>query len=151
MDDFSSAVKSFYKKYVDFEGTATRPEYWYAVLYSWLLIFIFYFLAFFLPYLAIPIYILMLVNVIPACAVAVRRLHDTNRSGWNLLWILTFWGGIVVMIWMTHEGRSNRWTPYNNVVNPATDMNVRPAQYNRPRRSDDDDKNDLSSGKTKFR
>lgn len=79
------------QKYADFSGRAPRAEYWW------------YFLATILAYIVVMIVesivgldgtvgpygplslILMLGLLVPGLAVTVRRLHDTNRSGW---WIL---------------------------------------------------------------
>jgi uncharacterized membrane protein YhaH (DUF805 family) len=44
------------------------------------------------------LYLLMLLVslafLIPSIAVTVRRLHDTNRSGW---WVMLYWGPLLVM------------------------------------------------------
>lgn len=34
--DFVGAIKAGFKNYVNFRGTATRPEYWYWVLFTFL-------------------------------------------------------------------------------------------------------------------
>jgi uncharacterized membrane protein YhaH (DUF805 family) len=79
------------QRYADFSGRAPRAEYWW------------YFLATIIVYIVVMIVesmvgldgtvgpygplslILMLGLLVPGLAVTVRRLHDTNRSGW---WIL---------------------------------------------------------------
>ena len=80
------------QKYADFSGRAPRPEYWWFVL------------AVIIAYVIVSIIesilginrmvggiygpltvLLMLGTFIPSIAVGVRRLHDTNRSGWWLL------------------------------------------------------------------
>jgi uncharacterized membrane protein YhaH (DUF805 family) len=33
--------------------------------------------------------VIKLITFIPSLAVTTRRLHDTNRSGWQQLWFLT--------------------------------------------------------------
>ena len=38
-----------------------------------------------------------LVVLIPSLSVTVRRLHDVNKSGWNILWILTIFGAFYVI------------------------------------------------------
>ena len=30
-----------------------------------------------------------LISLIPSLSVTIRRLHDVNKSGWNLLWLIT--------------------------------------------------------------
>ena len=75
------------KKYAKFEGRARRKEYWMFILFD----FIFTIAAAVLDEIlgSEPvIYIVYgLVLILPTLAVTVRRLHDTNRSGW---WILLF-------------------------------------------------------------
>ena len=49
--------------------------------------------------------VLWLGLIVPGIAVAVRRLHDTNRSGWwLLLCFVPFVGAIVLLVWMCSEG-----------------------------------------------
>ncbi len=78
------------KKYADFSGRAPRAEYWWFVL--------FYLIASIVaqivdsivgikvlgPY-GIVTCALIAALIIPSIAVSVRRLHDTNRTGWWLL------------------------------------------------------------------
>ena len=79
------------KKYAVFEGRAGRKEYWFFVLFNILI-------SMALGYvdwltgninpetgLGILSGIYALGVMIPGMAVSVRRLHDTNRSGWWLL------------------------------------------------------------------
>tara|TARA_B110000967_G_C18670991_1_gene453018 strand:- start:530 stop:802 length:273 start_codon:yes stop_codon:yes gene_type:complete len=57
--------------------------------------------------------IFSLILFIPSIAVACRRLHDVNQSGWwQLLWI-TIIGGILLIIWYATEGenKKNRFGP----------------------------------------
>ena len=78
-----------YKKYAVFSGRATRKEFW--------LFHLFYIIGF-IVFINIEemlgseggFFILwMLGNIIPQIAVGVRRLHDTNRSGWWSLMCIT--------------------------------------------------------------
>ena len=76
------AVKTCFKKYFNFKGRASRSEYWYFTLFN----FIGYAIGFSLGFLA-PVFfiingIFFLVIIIPWISVAVRRLHDINKSGW---------------------------------------------------------------------
>jgi uncharacterized membrane protein YhaH (DUF805 family) len=42
---------------------------------------------------------------IPQLAVSVRRLHDTDRSGWwLLLFFIPFGGGVVLIVWFCFPG-----------------------------------------------
>ena len=109
-------------KYADFSGRARRSEYWYFILFSTLLI--------------LPAYILLVVGLgtestvlaglgglvtvvaalgllVPQFAVAVRRLHDTGRSGWWLLLQIVPFGGIVLFVFtvLDSEPGRNKWGP----------------------------------------
>ncbi len=91
------------KKYAVFSGRARRMEYWMFVLFY----IIFGAVAVMLDnalgltmgqYGYGPIYgIYVLAMLIPSLAVAVRRLHDTGRSGW---WILIVFIPIIGVIWL---------------------------------------------------
>ncbi len=73
------------KKYAVFSGRATRKEYWMFVLYNMLISFAFNFLIIFGVKVSIVFVLSMLFLLaifIPSIAVLVRRLHDTNHSGW---------------------------------------------------------------------
>jgi uncharacterized membrane protein YhaH (DUF805 family) len=49
--------------------------------------------------------IFWLATFIPGIAVSVRRLHDTNRSGWWLLLdLIPFIGGIILFVWFVQDG-----------------------------------------------
>jgi uncharacterized membrane protein YhaH (DUF805 family) len=93
------------KKYADFSGRAQRAEYWYFVL--------FYFIFFILLAIidqAVGLFnyeitmgllsgLFGLAMFLPSIAVAVRRLHDTGRSGWWLLIsLIPLVGGIVLIV-----------------------------------------------------
>ena len=57
-----------------------------------------------------------LVCIIPSISVTVRRLHDVNKSGWNMLWALTIIGVFYVLyleIIKGSEGDNDYGTPSN--------------------------------------
>jgi uncharacterized membrane protein YhaH (DUF805 family) len=58
--------------------------------------------------------IFWLATLVPSIAVAIRRLHDTDRSGWWLLiGLVPLIGGIVLLVFMLLEGTRgpNRFGP----------------------------------------
>ena len=96
---FGQAVSTCFKKSFTFKGRATRAEYWFFVLFQWIISiaccfggllvgFIFDLGAKFDILMSLFIVIPFLVMLIPSLAVAVRRLHDTGRSGFYLLLII---------------------------------------------------------------
>ena len=81
---------------ISFRGRSSRREYWSWVLSAVLLHIVFAFLREGLDIVDLPLNeILFLVTLLPGTAVAVRRLHDTNRSGLRLLWPI----GALVFLW----------------------------------------------------
>ena len=73
------------KKYAVFSGRAQRKEYWIFFLFN---IIISFALSFIQERVGVPVrYIYMLAVLLPGIALTVRRLHDTNRSGWRTLLI----------------------------------------------------------------
>ena len=91
-----NAVRRAYSNYSTLQGRATRSDYWWFLLYQWL---VYIFLVsvcvfasdFFLSeYLFTPLILFVLLNVIPNFTILVRRLHDSSKSGyWLLLLLLT--------------------------------------------------------------
>ena len=76
------SIKTCYKKYFDFNSRASRSEYWFFQLYFAIIYILWFFIIiesfFFLG-------IIVLLTIIPVISAQVRRLHDTNHSGW---WVL---------------------------------------------------------------
>ena len=98
-------------KYADFSGRAPRAEYW----WFYLLIIIGYLVAMILDSIVgtggilgsygILSLVLMLGLLIPSLAAGVRRLHDTDRSGWWLLIaFIPLIGAIVLLVFFVLEG-----------------------------------------------
>lgn len=77
--------KQALQKYAEFKGRANRSQYWYFVLYNTLIGLALTMIGEAYDSLSILSALYGLGIVIPSLAVAVRRLHDTNRSGWWLL------------------------------------------------------------------
>jgi uncharacterized membrane protein YhaH (DUF805 family) len=108
------------KKYADFSGRAPRAEYWWFVL----LYFVGYIVASIIdsilgltPLVLTygPITMLFaLAILIPSISVGVRRLHDTDRSGWwMLISLVPLIGAIVLIVFFVSEGTKgdNRYGP----------------------------------------
>lgn len=107
---FGQAINDGFSKYVLFSGRSSRSAYWWFVL----------------------LYVLALVGasildtaantqvfgvlvvlgfLLPCLAVLVRRLHDTDRSGWwALISLVPFVGSIVLIVFAcTDSGPPNKW------------------------------------------
>lgn len=109
------------RNYVGFEGRARRKEYWMFVLFNVIAAIVAMVLDNVLGLASSqyagygPIYGLYLLAVLlPSLAVGVRRLHDTDRSGWwMLLGFVPILGAIVLLVFMVIEGTPgpNRFGP----------------------------------------
>ena len=122
---FPAAVRRFFKKYATFSGRASRSEYWWWVLVSFIV--------------SAVLNVIMLVGgaagaevgadgtsvpgpgmviglilaaiwfiavIVPSLALSVRRLHDANFSGWMLLLgFVPFVGGIILLVFMVMEAK----------------------------------------------
>ncbi len=85
--------------YMDFGGKATRTQYWLWVLFSFLVFFVLSFVLGFLGKVGSLVYfICQLAVLLPALAIAARRLRDGGFSPWWLLLALTGIGGIVLFV-----------------------------------------------------
>lgn len=87
-----------FERYAAFEGRAGRAEYWWFVLANILVSIALQAIAGASDALGILSIIWSLGLLIPGLAVAIRRLHDTNRSGWWLLISLVPLVGVIVLI-----------------------------------------------------
>ena len=83
-----------FKQAFNFKGRANRPEFWYFTLFSTIISFIFSLidtqvLGTSMSETGLIGGIYTLISLIPSLSVTIRRLHDVNKSGWNLLWVIT--------------------------------------------------------------
>ena len=111
---FVEAVRTcLFRKYFVFRGRASRAEYWWFVLFNLLI-------TIPLALLGPLLFVVGIVLVVPQLAVGVRRLHDTNRSGWWLAlsaagWIpLVGWIASLVLLWFLiqrGDAGDNRYGP----------------------------------------
>jgi len=124
--DFQTGLSSFWKRYRDFGGRSRRSEYW--------------FIQLFLVVTNIAVAIIdlalmgwdvdrfianggggivglvwILVTIVPALAVLVRRLHDTGKSGWwALVGFLPLVGAIVLLVFTVTDS-----SPGENKFGPS--------------------------------
>lgn len=94
---FFESIRVCLTKYADFDGLATRSEFWWFALFVTLT-------SAALTYLSEGIASVFTIAVLlPFLAVGARRLHDIGKSGWWLLFMLVPVGGIVLLgfLWAT--------------------------------------------------
>lgn len=107
------------KRYAEFSGRSRRKEYWMFALLNLLL-------SVFIGLVALILYTLdwseeammtvmgplmvagviySLIAFVPGIAVTIRRLHDTDRSGWNILWgLVPVIGTFMLIYFYVSEG-----------------------------------------------
>jgi uncharacterized membrane protein YhaH (DUF805 family) len=97
--DFASSIKRNMTTaaYAQFEGRASRSEYWWFYLFTLLATAVADRLSGTVGNIA------SLVFFLPSLALAARRLHDVGRSGWWFLLIFTIIGIPVVLYWLVKD------------------------------------------------
>ena len=102
---FGFAVINFFADYVGW-GRARRAEYWWVILFGLIVSWFFDIVCFGSPALC-DLYssLWLLATIVPGFCLAVRRLHDTNRSAWNYCWLLfPIVGWIIFLVYMCQAG-----------------------------------------------
>lgn len=105
---FGEAISLFYRNWKDFNGCATRAEYWYPALYMFVVGCIF---SCFGDTGGMLAGLFSLINIVPGIAVSIRRMHDIGKSGW---WVLITLIPIIGSIWFIVLAA----TPTKEVGNP---------------------------------
>ena len=82
---FQESIATVFKKYFIFNGRASRSEYWWFYLFLFLMGVVFTILSNIASSYEVVDLIFNLGVLIPSISVAVRRLHDINKSGWYVL------------------------------------------------------------------
>jgi uncharacterized membrane protein YhaH (DUF805 family) len=122
--------------YANFSGRAGRAEYWFFVLWNFIFSFAISIIsgliigaiigasgnsgnssAAFL--VEIPLLVYCLAIIVPSLAVTIRRLHDTDRSGWFVLFSFIPIANIVLLVFTILEG-----TPGPNKYGPNPEAAV---------------------------
>ena len=108
---FTQSIAYCFSNYFNFNGRASRSEFWWFELFAILLSVVgsvwdasmgdtsgngvMYWLA-------------VIATFFPTIAVASRRLHDVNKSGWWQLIAITVIGLIPLIIWWATEGENKK-------------------------------------------
>lgn len=97
------ALTGFWTNYVGW-GRATRSEYWWVVLFYNIIG-----SAILTPIVGM---LWSLATLVPGFTLGARRLHDTGRSNWNILWcLLPIVGWIILIVYLCQPGekKANKW------------------------------------------
>ena len=120
MDGLEYYLDAF-RNCLDFDGRARRSEYWYFVLFNFVASLLLAICVFLLPVVGLVTYMIYVFGVIvPHFSLIIRRLHDTNRSGWNMLfYLIPLAGTIIMLIFLVEEGTygPNRYGPDPKMIN----------------------------------
>lgn len=110
-----------FKKYATFSGRARRKEYWYFVLFNLISLIIINFIDIMIGTFDAAAGIGLLGGLyavlafLPTLSVAVRRLHDTGRTGWwLLLYLIPLVGAIVIFVFLVLDSEPNENKYGNN-------------------------------------
>ena len=88
---FFESIRVCLTKYADFNGRASRSEFWWFALFITLV-------SAALVYVHQNLYyIFQIAALLPLLAAGARRLHDIGKSGWWQLFLLAPVGGIVIL------------------------------------------------------
>jgi uncharacterized membrane protein YhaH (DUF805 family) len=89
------------KNYVGFSGRARRKEYWMFFLVNLIVSIALSIIEWVIGLPTVLTGLYSLAIFLPSLAVTIRRLHDTNRSGWWVLISLVPFIGVIVLLVFT--------------------------------------------------
>ncbi|MDP1708561.1 MAG: DUF805 domain-containing protein [Gammaproteobacteria bacterium] len=97
---FGDSISTCFSKYAVFDGRASRSEFWWWVLFTFLV-------SLATGMVSETLSALFSLGVLlPSLAAGARRLHDTDRSGWFLLlWLIPIIGWIILIVLVAQEGK----------------------------------------------
>lgn len=105
------------RRYADFNGRANRPEFWWyqlinLIIYVAILLVVTVAVGYSTGRIVASLYSLAV--LLPGLGVGIRRLHDTDRSGWWIvIGIIPVIGAIVLIVFTASAGTPgpNRYGP----------------------------------------
>jgi len=107
---FGDAIAEAFRNMFNYQGRASRSAYWWFALFqvlAWVgvLILAFIFAAVHVPAVSILLYVAAVIgSILVSLSLTVRRLHDSDKSGfWYLIALVPF-GGIVLLVFTLLEG-----------------------------------------------
>jgi uncharacterized membrane protein YhaH (DUF805 family) len=119
---FGEAVTSGFEHYAKFDGRASRPAYWWWVLFAILVGIAANIIDWTLGIVPVASAIVGLGLLLPNLSVSIRRLHDTGRTGWwILIGLIPLIGFIVLLIFYLQRSdpAENQYGPPMHAVAPA--------------------------------
>lgn len=98
---FFESITVCFRNYAEFNGRASRSEFWWFMLFVILVGSAFSYIS------ETLVSIFLIAILLPLLAVGARRLNDTGRSAWWLLYLLVPVGGIVLLGFWWAEPTTN--------------------------------------------
>jgi uncharacterized membrane protein YhaH (DUF805 family) len=101
---FVDAVQACFVRYANFNGCASRPEFWWWFVFTLIVTATLRALSYNLAA------VFSLMTFLPSISVTARRLHDIDRSGWwQLLYFLPVIGWVVLIFFCAEPSQPNRY------------------------------------------
>lgn len=124
---FGEAISRGFNKYCCFTGRASRSEFWWWQLFTFIvgIPFGYFQVAAMMSdgepstFINILNYIVSLALLLPGLGLDWRRLHDTGRSGWNICWnFLPLIGQIILLVFWCQPSQEgdNKYGPEPNMI-----------------------------------
>lgn len=124
---FSDAIRrALTVNYCNFEGRASRSEFWWFQLFVFIIGCIFNILSMSCGDSTTSLYVISAISgiwslaiLLPQLGLQVRRFHDTGRSAWNLLWwFLPVVGWIIAIVFLAQDSQyqPNQYGPVPNIA-----------------------------------
>ncbi len=118
---FQEAVqRALTLNYCNFNGRSSRSEYWWFFLFTFVLGVLVGVVSTFSDTLySVVSAVVNLALLLPGLGLAVRRLHDIDKSGWNLLLaFIPIVGAIILIVWFVKESdlQPNKYGEVPNVA-----------------------------------
>lgn len=111
---FTDAIRICFEKYACFTGRATRAEFWWWMLFTWIVAAVTSILTFLGTAGNVIYYLISLALFLPSLGVAWRRMHDIGKGGgWYFINLIPLVGTIIWIIWCCKESE-----PFDNRFGP---------------------------------
>lgn len=113
-----STLKVFFKNYGNFSGRVRRRDFWWPVLY----VFLIGGLLAIADFAGVPLsWLWWLITIVPLLSLTVRRLHDSGKSGFfAFLLLIPLLNLILFIVWGAWEtGPANKWGPPSRPIFPG--------------------------------
>lgn len=98
MEQFITAYKTALTRYVDFSGRTSVGGFWRFAAVNFAVVVVLAVLTSISSIFFVLYFIYALAVMLPSLAVAIRRLHDTGKSGWMILLGLIPFVGFIILI-----------------------------------------------------